>query len=139
MIANHIKFLLKTLSIAGVLFLSFCNTAQNSEIISKKVPTILLNLLNAKDPVNFAKGHGIEVTDGMIRVVMTVNENFSSKLFVSKYNPKDFQRRKNLVTTYVTIDRLKDICEEPSILYIRLPFKFTPMGGTSVNKYRSYH
>ena len=137
--AYYIKSALTIVTVAGGLFLLFCGTARNNEMISRKVPTILLDFLNTNDPANFAKTHGIKLKDGMVRVVMTVNENFSSKLFISKYNLKDCQKRKNLVTSYVAIDSLKALCEEPSILYIRLPVKFTPMGETPGNTDKTDH
>lgn len=132
-IVNYMKSPLAILFI-GCLFLLFCDKVQGNEMIAKKVPTILLNLLNSKDPVNFAKTHGIELKDGMVRVVMTVDESFSLKVFIFKYDLKDYQKRKNLITSYVTLDNLKELCKEPSIVFVRLPIKFNGMGKTSENE-----
>ena len=131
---NTMKLSLIILSIAGCLILSFCSKAQCDDMVAKKTPTILANLLNSKDPVNFANTHGIKLKDGMVRVVMIVDERFASRAFVSKYGLKEYKKRKNLIAAYVTIDSLKELCKEPSVVFIRLPVKFNPMGKSQINK-----
>ena len=128
------KIPLVILTIAGFLFLLSCCKDQDSEIIAKKTPTILTNFLNSEDPVEFAKTHGIKLKDGMVRVVMTVDEGFLSKDLVSKYGLEDFKKRRNIMASYVTIDSLKELCKEPSIMFIRLPVKLRGMGETTEGK-----
>ncbi len=131
---NYMKLPLVILSLVGCLFLLFCSETQSNEMIAKKTPTILANFINSEDPVNFAKTHGIRLKDGMVRVVMTVDESFPLKAFVSKYDLKDYKKRKNLITSHVSIDSLKELCKEPSIVFIRLPVKFSGMGETTDNE-----
>ena len=123
------KLQIAIISTIGFFFLLFSSIAQSNEMIVKKTPTNLANFLNSEDPVNFAKAHGIRLINGMVKVVMTVDASFSLSDFVSKYDLKDYKKRKNLVTAYVGIDNLKELCKEPSIVFIRLPFKFTEEGN----------
>jgi len=125
------KLSLIILSIGGCLILSLCSKAQCDDMVAKKTPTILANLLNSKDPVNFAKTHGIRLKGGMVRVVIIVNERFASRAFVSKYGLKEYKKRKNLITSYLTIDSVKELCKEPSVVFIRLPVKFSTMEETT--------
>jgi len=113
-----------TIFIAGCVFSLSCHRTQGSEVIAKKMPTILLNLVNSDDPVNYAKGHGIGLKDGMVRVIITVDTSFLSKDFLSEYELVDYQLRENLVTAYISIDGLKKLCEDPAVIYVRLPVKF---------------
>ena len=101
-----------------------CHQSQGDEIILKKMPTLLVNLVNSDDPVSYAKGHGITLQDGMVRVIITVDERVTSKYFLFKYDLKDYQWRGNILTAYVSIDELKELCKEPPVIYIRLPVKF---------------
>ena len=80
--------------------------------------------LNSDDPINYATGHGITLKDGMVRVIITVDQKVTSRDFLSEYDLKDYQWRENFLTTYVSIDELKDLCKEPAVIYIRLPVKF---------------
>jgi hypothetical protein len=81
-------------------------------------------MIGADDPFDYAERHGIRLKDGMIRVIITVDKNFSLENISAKYGLRDFQRREDLVTTYISIDGLKEICKEPGVLYIRLPVRF---------------
>jgi hypothetical protein len=120
---NHM-IILFTLFLAGSLSSLSCYKTQGSEAIAKKMPTILLNLVNSHDPVSYAKNHGITLKNGMVRVIITVDTSLSSKDFLSKYDLMDYQLRKDLVTAYISIDGLKKLCEDPAVIYVRLPLKF---------------
>jgi len=113
-----------TLLLAGSLSSLSCHKTQGNEVISKKMPTILLNLVNSHNPVHYAKSHDIGLKDGVVRVIITVDTSFSSKDFLSKYELTDYQLRENLVTAYISIDGLKKLCEDPAVIYVRLPVKF---------------
>ena len=106
------------------LFTLSCHKIQSHETIENKMPAILVNMIGADDPVNYAERHGIRLKDGMIRVIITVDKNFSLENISVKYGLRDFQRREDLVTTYISIDGLKEISKEPGVLYIRLPVRF---------------
>lgn len=102
-----------------------CCRAQDSDIVAKKTTTLLLNLLNSPDPIQFSKEHNIKLKNGMPQVVITVDENLlSPEEFASKYDLKDFKKRKNIVIACVSLDNLKELCNEPGVIFIRLPFKF---------------
>jgi hypothetical protein len=88
------------------------------------MPTLLVNLVNSEDPVSYAKVHGITLQDGMVRVIITIDEKVTSRDFLIKYDLKDYQWRKNFLIAYVLIDDLKELCKEPAVIYIRLPAKF---------------
>lgn len=124
---EYIKFTLVILFLGGYLLLLLCSKTQGNDMIANKTPTILQNLLASEDPVNFAKTHGIRLNNGMVRVIINVDDNFSLKEFVSKYDLKDYKKDNNLVITYIAIDTIKELCKEPSIIFIRLPFKFNSM------------
>jgi len=113
-----------TLLLAGSLSSLSCHKTQGNEVISKKMPTILLNLVNSHNPANYAKAHDIGLKDGRVGVIITVDTSFSSKDFLSKYELTDYQLRENLVTAYISIDGLKKLCEDPAVIYVRLPVKF---------------
>jgi hypothetical protein len=113
--------------IAGCLLSFSCHRIQGNEKISGKMPSILAGLLNADDPVSYAKGHGIRLKDGMVRVIITVDRTIIAKDFLSKHELKDYQWRENLVAGYISIDGLKELCEEPAVIYIRLPVQFDNM------------
>jgi hypothetical protein len=117
--------------IAGCLLSFSCHRIQGNEKISEKMPSILAGLLNADDPVSYAKIHGMTLKDGMVRVIITVDKDIISKDLFSKYGLKDYQWRENLVAGYISTDGLKELCEEPAVIYIRLPVKF--MGGEEPN------
>lgn len=91
------------------------------------MPTLLLNLLSAHDPYIFAQKNGIRLKDGLIRVVMLVDEHFSPGNLIVKYDLRDYQKKNNLVFAYISLDNLKKICEENSVHYIRFPFEFNRM------------
>ena len=103
------KLPLGIISIVGCLVLLFFSKARGTEMITKKTPTILASFIRSQGPVNFAKTHDIGLKDGMVRVVMTVDESFLLRAFVSKYDLKDYKKRKHLVTSYVTIESLKGL------------------------------
>jgi membrane protein implicated in regulation of membrane protease activity len=113
-----------TLLLASSLSSSSCHKTQGNEIVSRKMPTILLNLVNSDDPVTYAKAHGITLKNGMVRIVITLDENITSRDFLSEYDLKDYEERKNLVTAYISIDGLRKLCEDPAVIYVRLPVKF---------------
>jgi hypothetical protein len=116
--------ILFTLFLAGSLSSLSCYKTQGNEIISKKMPTILLNLVNSQDPVSYAKNHGITLKNGMVRIVMTLDENTTSTDFLSEYHLKDYKQRDNLFTAYVSVGELEELCKEPAVIYVRLPLKF---------------
>ncbi|MDH3328478.1 MAG: hypothetical protein OEM01_04535, partial [Desulfobulbaceae bacterium] len=78
------------------------------------MPTLLFNLLAAADPYIFAQNNGIRLKEGMIRVVMLVDEHFSSGNLIVEYDLRDYQKKNNLVFAYISLDNLKKICEENS-------------------------
>ncbi|MDB9822639.1 hypothetical protein OAC89_02965 [Deltaproteobacteria bacterium] len=123
---NRCKFvkLVFTVLIAGSISSLSCHQTQGNEIILKKMPTLLVNFVNSDDPVNYAKNHGISLKNGMVRVIITVDESITSRDFLSQHDLKDYQWRENFVTAYVSIDELRALCKEPAIIYIRLPVKF---------------
>ena len=106
------------------LFLSSCYGVQGNDKIAEKMPTILVNLIKADDPVTYAKSHGITLKDGMVRVIITVDRDIISKDLLSEYGLKEYQWREDLVAGYVSIDALKELSEEPAVIYIRPPVKF---------------
>ncbi len=109
--------------VAGCVFPLSCHRTQGNEAIAKKMPTILLNLVNSNNPVNYAKGHDIALKDGRVRVIIAVHTRFSSKDFLSKYDLTDYQSREDLITAYISIDELRRLCEDPAVIYVRLPVK----------------
>jgi len=122
------KILTLGILIAGVLFQPYICKAQDREIISKKSTTILANLLASEEPANFAKAHGIELKDGMIKVVMCVDKNFSLNTLELKYDLKNLKQRKNIITADISIKDLRELCKEPSVIFMRLPAKFIGKG-----------
>ena len=81
-------------------------------------------MLNSDDPVSYATNHGITLKDGMVRVIITVDENVKSRDFLAKYDLKDQQWRETFLTAYISTDELRELCKEPFVSYIRLPVKF---------------
>jgi hypothetical protein len=120
---KYVKLIFGVLLVVCLSSLS-CHKIQGNEIISKKMPTILLNLVNSHDPVTYAREHGITLKNGMVRVLITLNENITSRDFLSEYDLKDYEQRENLVTAYVSVGELEKLCKEPAVIYIRLPVKF---------------
>jgi hypothetical protein len=114
--------------IVACLFTFSCQKIISHETLEEKMPAILVNMLNADDPVGYAERHGIKLKDGMARVIITVDKNFHPKEISGKYMLKDFQKREDLVTTYISIAGLKEIYKESSVVYIRLPVKFINNG-----------
>jgi hypothetical protein len=106
------------------LFLSSCYAVQGSDKTAEKMPTILVNLIKADDPVSYAKGHGITLKDGMVRVIITVDKDIISQDLLSKYGLKDYQWIEDIITGYIPIDGLKELSEESAVIYIRPPVKF---------------
>ena len=101
-----------------------CHKIQSHETIENKMPAILVNMISADDPGDYAERHGIRLKDGMIRIIMTIDNDLPLQDISARYGLKDFQRREDLVTTYISIDGLKGICKEPGVVYIRLPVRF---------------
>ena len=110
--------------IAVCLFILSCHNLQGHEKLEKKMPAILVNMLRSDDPVGYAERHGIGLKEGMVRVIITVDKNFLLEDISAKYGLMDFQKREDVVTTYISIDGLKEIYKEPGVTYIRLPVKF---------------
>lgn len=119
---------LRVLFFAAICLLLFlpCNVSAN-KVTPEKVPTLLFNLLISDDSVSFAKQHNIEVKDGSIRVVVTVAPDFSKKIFIDKYGPTEYQKRKNIVIIYIAIDNLRQLKKEDYVIFIRFPHTVHPM------------
>jgi hypothetical protein len=120
-----------TCLIAVCLFSFSCHETKGYEIIEKKMPTILVNLLKSDDPIGYAKSHGINLKDGAVRVIITMDRGDIPKNFLSEHGLKDYQWREDLATGYISIEGLKELCEEPSVIYIRLPVDL--MGRDDLN------
>ena len=113
-----------TIFFALCLFLSSCYGVQGSDKTAEKMPTILVNLIKADDPVSYAKDHGITLKDSMVRVIIAVDKDIISQDLLSKYGLKDYQWREGFIAGYISIDGLKELSEEPAVIYIRPPVKF---------------
>ena len=113
-----------TIFFAVCLFLYSCHGVQGSDKTAEKMPTILVDLIKSDDPVSYAKGHGITLKDRMVRVIITVDKDIISKDLLSEYGLKDYQWREDLITGYIPIDGLKELSEDPAVIYIRPPAKF---------------
>jgi uncharacterized protein with PQ loop repeat len=101
-----------------------CYGIQGNDKTAEKMPTVLVNLIKADDPISYAKGHGIMLKDGMVRVIITVDKDIISKDLLSEYGLKEYQWREDLVAGYISIDGLKKLSEDPAVIYIRPPVKF---------------
>lgn len=101
----------------------FCY-AQGTDVISKKTTSILYSLLNSGDPAEFSQSHNIELKNGMIKVVIIIDEKLLPEDFAAKYDLKEFKIRNNNASAYVRLDMLKKMCEEPGVIFVRTPFKF---------------
>lgn len=113
--------------LTGCLLLACCVAMHGNEIRAEKVPTVLLNLLNVDDPVQYFGNHGINLKDGMVRVVVTVDESFPGEIIISQYELSEYKIRGDLVSAYISIDNLRKLCKESSVVFIRLPAAFHAM------------
>ncbi|MCX5713236.1 MAG: hypothetical protein NT033_00140 [Candidatus Omnitrophica bacterium] len=101
----------------------FCH-AQGTDVISKKTTSLLCSLLNSNDPAKFSQDHNIELKDGMVKVIMIIDARLLPKDFESKYGLKEFHSlRKNMASACIKPDSLRKICEEPGVIFVRLPIK----------------
>jgi len=55
---------------------------------------------------------------------MTLDESATSTDLLSEYALKDYKQRDNLITAYVSVGELEELCKEPAVIYVRLPVKF---------------
>jgi len=99
--------------------------AKHNDPLSLKMPTRMADLLRAKDFLGYAKIHGIEIHDGMIRVIIEVDESFRLDAIASKYGLKEYRQRGNIVTASVRVDHLEALCQESSVIFVRFPVGFS--------------
>ena len=117
------SFLIISVVIPALLFGSLC-IAQDRDAILKKTSSLIADLVVAKSPADFAKSHGIELKDGMMRVMLEIAKDSPPNFLSAKYNLRDPKINKNIMTAYIDVSKLKQLCEEPSVVFIRLPVKF---------------
>ncbi|MDP3791308.1 MAG: hypothetical protein Q8R38_04615 [Candidatus Omnitrophota bacterium] len=127
MTIEDVKHLLIIFLAAGYIFCpNSCHAIdpnQDESLVTQKTTPVIASLLASKDYTQYAKVNKIELKDDMVKVVIIVNEELLPRDFVSKYDLKEFKIRKNTANAYIKLDALKKICEEPGVIFVRLPFK----------------
>ncbi|MCX5667185.1 MAG: hypothetical protein NTY34_02600 [Candidatus Omnitrophica bacterium] len=108
-------------------FPPLCSAEEGSEIY-RKMPAMLADLLASKTPVNYAKDRGIGLKDGAVKVIVEVGENSSPAELAVKYSLAGFKVNKNLLISYVKLDTLKELCKDPSVIFVRMPARLLRMG-----------
>lgn len=95
------------------------------DISQEKMSSELFQLINAKDPIEFAKKHGIETKDNSVKVIIKVNPDVADITDITnKYNLEVKNRAEQLVEAYVPIKNLGPLAKEDKIIYIRRPRRF---------------
>lgn len=62
----------------------------------------------------------------MVRVVVTVDENFSKEI-ISQYELSGYKIKGDLIFAAIPVDNLRRLCEENSVVFVRLPAVFDAM------------